>query len=150
LGDTNEAVQAVYDTLPIEVKASVTPCQSRGGTWTVLLPPGEAVLASILCNDGNWNRDPNVAVEEGNKANEKYPLIGGNLTSFPCTFWNKATTSMPETPKNVPPCSWSKPSLTPATNTSGALNAFERVPNARWCLSMMKNSTVFFRTALLV
>jgi pimeloyl-ACP methyl ester carboxylesterase len=203
LGDTNEAVQAVYDTLPIEVKAVVTgeivqtlysalatddsgayliAAQVMSEVFTasptpidpnaflqqlndrsysadpvldetartfalergqilldnlekapepVLLPPGEAVLTSVLCNDGDWNRDPNVAVEAGNKANEQYPLTGGGITGFACTFWKKATTSMPETPENIPPLLLIQAEFDAATNTRGALDAFASVPNAK-------------------
>lgn len=203
LGDTNEAVRAVYDTLPTEVKAVVTGSVTQalnsaratkdigaylvaakvlsdvftasptpidpdaflqrlddvgysadpaldetarafaleqgplllanleGVPEPVLLTPGEAVLTSVLCNDGDWNRDPDVAVERGNKANETYPLVGGSLTGFPCTFWNKATTSMPETPENIPPLLLVQAEFDPATNTRGALDAFESVPNAK-------------------
>lgn len=203
LGDSNEAVYAVYDQLPEEVKAVVTgpiagtlytasaiadigafliagrtisevlaespePLEPNaflqalndatyspikelddaargaallfgeqilgylaGQPQPVILDPGNAVFVSVICNDGDWNRDPNFWIEEGNKLNEKFPLSGGSVTQSPCAYWKKASTTMPETPENFPPVLLVQAEFDPATNTSGALDAFETLDNAK-------------------
>jgi pimeloyl-ACP methyl ester carboxylesterase len=97
----------------------------------VVLNPEDAVFVSVVCNDGDWNRDPNYWIELGNKGNQDAPLSGGSLTSSPCAYWKKASTTMPAAPSNVPPLLLVQAEFDPATNTSGALDAFATLPNAK-------------------
>jgi pimeloyl-ACP methyl ester carboxylesterase len=203
LGTSNEEVAAVYDTLPVEVKAAVTGSITGSlynasatpdigvlllaakGLSTVfqastspidpnvfaqqiaaykyaqikevddaaratalalgegvlgylerqptpaVLNPGDAVFVSIICNDGEWNKDPNYWIEAGNKGNEANPLSGGSVTQLPCAYWKKATTAMPAVPANIPPILMVQTEFDPATNTRGALTAFGSLPNAK-------------------
>jgi pimeloyl-ACP methyl ester carboxylesterase len=102
-----------------------------GEPGPVTLTPENAVFVSVACNDGDQNRDPNYWIDLGNKLNEDFPLSGGNVTNEPCAFWKKSSTSMPETPENFPPVLLVQAEFDPATNTSGALDAFETLDNAK-------------------
>lgn len=95
------------------------------------LSPSYSVFVSILCNDGEWNKDKNYWIEKGNQENLSNPLIGGNLTDQPCIYWNKSTAQMPSVPGNMPALLMVQSEFDTATNTDGALTAFESLSNAK-------------------
>jgi pimeloyl-ACP methyl ester carboxylesterase len=97
----------------------------------IALSPGNAVFRTVLCNDNAWNKDPNFWVEAGNKANIETPLNGGVLTLLNCTYWKNQTAEIPEVPEGMPPIMLLQAEFDPATNTEGALSAFESLPNAK-------------------
>jgi pimeloyl-ACP methyl ester carboxylesterase len=90
-----------------------------------------SVFTSILCNDGEWNKDKNYWIQKGNEENIANPLIGGNLTEQPCIYWSKSTAKMPSVPSNIPPILLVQSEFDTATNTDGALAAFNSLPNAK-------------------
>ncbi len=95
------------------------------------LDPGYSVFISILCNDGEWNKDKNYWIQKGNAENISNPLVGGSLTDQPCIYWNKSTANMPSVPSNMPAILMVQSEFDTATNTDGALTAFESLSNAK-------------------
>jgi pimeloyl-ACP methyl ester carboxylesterase len=127
---SNEEVNAVARDTALVLGENLLGYLERAPS-SIALPPEDATFVSILCNDSEWNKDPNYWIEQGNKANEESPLGGGGLTLEPCAFWKKATTNMPAVPSTMPPVLMVQSEFDPATNTVGALDALASLPNAK-------------------
>jgi len=97
----------------------------------VTLGADSAVFHAIRCNDTPWTSDPQYWIDAGNEANETYPFLGGAVTENPCTYWEKPTTTKPDTAaEKLPPILLVQSELDAATPSEGALRAFETLPNA--------------------
>ncbi|MGL4612144.1 MAG: alpha/beta fold hydrolase [Trueperaceae bacterium] len=96
----------------------------------VVLDPHNSVFYSVVCNDGEGNKDPNYWVELGNEENIENPISGGFITFQPCASWSKPTAKLPEVPVTSP-ILMVQAEFDNATATVGALAAFEASPSAK-------------------
>ena len=102
-----------------------------GPSERVALEPSDAVFNAVKCNDTPWIRGARYYIEEGNRQNAVYPLLGGDITEQSCAFWTPPTADKPDVPANLPPLLLVQTGFDAPTPVEGALNSFEVLPGAK-------------------
>lgn len=84
---------------------------------------------AVNCNDGPWTTDINHWRAFDDEQAKLYPLFGGQKIISPCLHWSLPHVKKPAA-HNIP-FLMVQSEYDAATNTEGALNAFNNLPNAK-------------------
>jgi pimeloyl-ACP methyl ester carboxylesterase len=99
---------------------------------SVLVLPGKAVYASVICNDMATVGDEQRWVDIGNDYGARYPLTGGAATANPCLYWAPPVVTRPPlaAAAKAGPLLMLQSRYDAETPIEGAQNTLDALPNA--------------------